>query len=528
MTPVTYLDFELGVAPARDGSVTVTLLRSPAGEARAEAVLPAAPPSLADDPLATPIELAQDFGAALFDALIGGEIRNRYDVSRQMAAAQGQGLRIKLRVDAPALPPLPWELLYDARLGDFVCLAQTTPLVRYVALPQPLQPLQVELPLRILGMVAAPEGLPPLDSAREQARVDAALAPLRAAGQAEWRWLAGQSWRALQQALQQGPWHIFHFVGHAGFDAARDEGMLLLAGEQNEAAPLYAGELARLLGDHRSLRLAVLNACEGARVGESSIFSSVALRLTQRGLPAVLAMQYPITDRAAIEFGQSFYGALAAALPVDAATGEARKAVSLSRPGAIEWATPVLHMRAPDGVLWQAQAKPTKVEETMDEKPAWWDQLPDTLGGLHTGDVGGSVIIGSVGAGARNVAIGQNITQTIVETLGEATPEDKAVIEAQFERVLAALNAASIDPRTAGRAEANLETLQAELTKTGDDDRPDAGAITRVGDWLLDNAPEIAQALAELFGLPAVGRVLGKAGEGAVAWVRRRFRRRDE
>lgn len=524
MTHLTYFDFDLSVTPLGDGRVTVDLLHSPAGEARTEAVLPALPAPLADNPLATPIALVHEYGAALFDALIGGEIRNRYDVSRQMAAAQSQGLRIKLRVDSPALPPLPWELLYDVRLGDFVCLSQATPLVRYVALPQPFQPLRVEPPLRILGMVAAPDGLPPLDTAREQARLDAALAPLRTTGHAEWNWLAGQSWRALQQVLQQGPWHIFHFVGHAGLDPAKGEGMLLLAGEQNEAVPLYAGELARLLGDHQALRLAVLNACDGARTAESGMFSSVALRLTQRGLPAVLAMQYPITDQAAIEFAQSFYGALAAALPVDAATGEARKAMSLSRPGAIEWATPVLYMRAPDGVLWQA---PVKAEEAMDDKPAWWDQLPEQLGGFSAGDVGGSVIIGTVGAGARNVAIGQNITQIITEMLGEATPADKAVIAAQFERVLAALNAAPIDPRTAGRAEANLETLQAELTKTGDDDRPDANTITRLGDWLLDNAPEIAQALAELFGLPAVGRVLGKAGEGAVAWVRRRFGRRD-
>ena len=44
-----------------------------------------------------------------------------------------------------------------------------------------------------------------------------------------------------------------------------------------------------------------------------------------------------------------------------------------------------------------------------------------------------------------------------------------------------------------------------------------------MGDWLLDNLPAIGEALGALFALPAVGRVVGKAGEGAVKWVTQRF-----
>jgi len=44
-----------------------------------------------------------------------------------------------------------------------------------------------------------------------------------------------------------------------------------------------------------------------------------------------------------------------------------------------------------------------------------------------------------------------------------------------------------------------------------------------MGDWLLDNLPAIGEALGTLFALPAVGRVVGKAGEAAVKWVQQRF-----
>jgi hypothetical protein len=44
-----------------------------------------------------------------------------------------------------------------------------------------------------------------------------------------------------------------------------------------------------------------------------------------------------------------------------------------------------------------------------------------------------------------------------------------------------------------------------------------------MGDLLLDSVPQITNAMANLFATPAVGRVVGKAGETAVTWVKRRF-----
>ncbi len=57
--------------------------------------------------------------------------------------------------------------------------------------------------------------------------------------------------------------------------------------KKGEATRLYAAELGRLLAGHRPLRLALLNACEGAKGGRD-LFSSTARILMERGLPAVL------------------------------------------------------------------------------------------------------------------------------------------------------------------------------------------------------------------------------------------------
>jgi len=583
-----------------------------------------------------------------------------------------------------------------------------------------------------LVVLSDPKDVAKLDVESEWDRLQTALADLQTRGLIALERLAGATLESLQRRLRQtdAPVHILHFIGHGDYDEKQRTGGLLWEDAARYSRFVSADILATLLYDHPSLRLAFLNACEGARSGPADLFAGVAQTLVQKRLPAVIAMQYSITDPAAIHVAHEFYQAIAASYPVDAALAEARKA--LYREGnQLEWGTPVLFMRAADGNLfrfgdhlnpqkisierdnfatepiqrridaavssnaqigeqidllvqvrlpdspllglndWQGdppasikqamkqiglkfpvdtrtgKLKPLRLkvrveapdfriegtieevleippneesecltflltpkkagncrihiklydvestylgviplmtavgkatpeqpptvayltilvmvepnanlalkERTMTEEKDSGNQRINTGGGAFIGGgvntgggdfvgrdkvvrgdevhgdkvrgnkVTGDVITANIGAGAKNIAVGKDIRQTITETVGPPTPDDKKIIEAQFQRVLDALNAPTIDPRKAGRAEGNLETLKEELTKTGADEMPNASTISRVGDWLLDNVPELTQALTELFGMPAVGRVIAKAGDSAVAWLRRRF-----
>jgi hypothetical protein len=196
---------------------------------------------------------------------------------------------------------------------------------------------------------------------------------LRERGLLELTWLEGQTWRYLQRAMRRGPWHIFHFVGHGGFDPATEEGAIALSNDAGHMDLLRAYSLAELLDDHYPLRLVFLNSCEGARGSENDAFSSTAATLVRRGVPAVVAMQYEITDRAAIEFSRDFYEALADNLPVDAAVTEARAAVSMD--SMLEWGTPVLYMHSPDGRVFELLASsprahpPPESEDRQEHDP---------------------------------------------------------------------------------------------------------------------------------------------------------------
>ncbi len=362
-----YLNFDLEIGPGK-GGIYPTAVRLPAGAVRGTLRFPFDKQTLElylskletallrsragrRQALLPQEEAIRDFGTALFDGLITGDVRALYDQQHAKARQQKMGVRIRLLVEAPDLATLPWEYLRDPRQADFLCLSPQTPLVRYVKIPQPLEPLKVQPPLRILGMIASPGDQDPLDVAGEQARLSAALGPLEAQGIVKLRWVQGQTWQALQEAIWRGPWHVFHFIGHGGFDAKADEGKLALADPQGKTHLLPGSQLGRLLANG-NLRLVVLNACEGAKGSDRDLFSSTGASLVRREIPAVVAMQAEISDAAALQFTSTFYKALAYGIPVDAALSEARTAIWISIANTLEWGTPVLYLRAPDGVLF--------------------------------------------------------------------------------------------------------------------------------------------------------------------------------
>lgn len=293
----------------------------------------------------------QELGAELFDWLFAGDARVLLDSSRQQATREGddQWLRLVLRIRPPELAALPWEFLYDTRRDDYLSLSN--PLVRYPEVLEPIRPLAVNPPLRILGMVARPSDRSQLDVELEKQWLLEAVADLTDDGRVEVTWVPGQSWRELRRAMNQQQWHIFHFIGHGGFDHDTGEGFIALE-DDGGTYRLAASKLAQLLGPHHSLRLVLLNSCESAQVDNRELFSSTATALMRRGVPAVMAMQYEISDRAAIEFARAFYEAVADGLPVDLAVRDARMSVSLARPNSLEWGTPVLYLRPSSGQIF--------------------------------------------------------------------------------------------------------------------------------------------------------------------------------
>ena len=365
MEKFTYLDFDLLIQ--RDGEhYRAQVINSPAGQAASTFGIPFSDIELENFLLkigrprrgtrrvdAPEVEAAKSFGERLFAAVFNGDVRGCLRSSMDEARRQNSGLRIRLRLtEVPELADLPWEYLYSAPpVNRFFALSNKSPLVRYLHLPEVIHPLVVTAPLRMVVMISSPRDFPSLDVEREWANLREALADLEQRGLVELKRLDSATPMALQHQLRRGQYHIFHFIGHGGFNKQNQDGMLILEDQQGKGSPVSGQILGALLHDHYPMRLVVLNACEGARSSSTDPFAGLAQSLIQQGVPAVIAMQFEITDEAAISFAREFYSALADAYPVDAAITEARKTIFTQGNG-LEWGTPVLYMRAPDGRIF--------------------------------------------------------------------------------------------------------------------------------------------------------------------------------
>jgi formylglycine-generating enzyme required for sulfatase activity len=358
-----YKPFDLMVERADQG-YRARALDSPAGEGdaglplslaadmeRLAAALEAAPRPRRGDAGTAERRLAEELGGKLFRTVFSGEVGRRFAASVHEAAIHREGLRLRLHLGSvPELSRWPWEYLYDPARKVFFAISGETPVVRYLSLPEHAPPLKLELPLSVLVVAPASIDASRLQAEQEIQRIERELAPLKRRGKVVLDELRPPTLSALDERLRGRPVHILHFIGHGKYDAEHGEGVLLFDDEHGRPSQVTGQRLAAVLFG-RDVRLVVLNACEGARHDEKDAFSGVAQTLLQGRVPAVVAMQRSISNRAAMTFAQRFYGALAEGTPVDAAVAEARLAM-VAQSQSLEWGAPVLYLRSREAELF--------------------------------------------------------------------------------------------------------------------------------------------------------------------------------
>jgi CHAT domain len=300
---------------------------------------------------ATPPErIAREFGRRLTEVLLAGDARVIFDRCRTQARHDRSAMRILLSTDGPRVSEIPWEFAVDPQVQDDY-LALRLSLARSPRVSEPVPPLHVDPPLRVLGVQARPHDLPQLDADQEREHIAAAFATV-SSDLVDVTWLPGDGWRDISNALSSRPWHVLHFVGHGGFNQELESGYLELSDERGQAMRVPATDIGRAVARCPQLRLVVINACESASTGTAGVFASTAAKLMNEGIPAVVAMQYEITDPAALAFAATFYEAIAHGTPVDRAVTMARETLKVTL-GSLEWATPVLFLASPETRIFQ-------------------------------------------------------------------------------------------------------------------------------------------------------------------------------
>ncbi len=355
-----YQDFTITITGSADQGYTITVLDAAGG--RVSAALP-----LPDACLATQIAAVADLapqtdheatlrttGEGLFRWAIQGALETHLRLAwdRAQRAQPQQGLRLRLSIDAPELSVWPWELLHDPERNHAFATAQTTLLVRYFDQANHFgAPAEqtASLPLDVLLVLPA---VADLDLAQEQRSIEAVAAAMP--GALRVRALTGTITRSdLADALLTRDYDIIHFSGHGAFLDGR--GYAGLNKPDGSVDWIHSGVLSRLAVNHRSVKLVVLNTCNSGRSDASRAFQGLASQMVRYGVPAVVAMQYPVTDTAANILAREFYKRLCTgedAGQVDVALTYARGMLAVLHPEERDWVAPVLFTHAPDGVIY--------------------------------------------------------------------------------------------------------------------------------------------------------------------------------
>ncbi len=292
----------------------------------------------------------KSLGITLYQCLFVGEIAMLFQRSLGETLARDDiGLRLRLSIEAPELNVLPWELLYLPEQHLFLAASVETPLCRYLSIPTPIRSITAPDQLWILAVIPQSSGLNTEPEKQILREVEAKLKP-----RIKVDFLDGPATpEAIRTALRNNDYHILHYAGHGLFKD--DQGFLFLDYDEDSSERMTADRFANYFLDYPSIRLIVLNACQGAVRSAHQVLVGMAPQLVLRGAPAVIAMQDTIRDNDAVLFAIEFYSELCHERQggqVEVAVSCARKALLQSGSQINGFGLPVLFLRALDGKLW--------------------------------------------------------------------------------------------------------------------------------------------------------------------------------
>ena len=265
----------------------------------------------------------------------------------------------------------PWEYLFSPeRQGESECnffIAQRTrmALTRHLALTNVRKASPVRPPLKVLLVapssdekkVESSSVLEGLQSLEDSKRIELSCLPSLDASGPESRRV---TFRDFTRALGWSP-HVIHFIGHGTHKVQGDRvvGQLAFTDETGAKATWVSDQaFANAIADNSpSVYLVFLQACETAEpmtTGSYQTIAGVAQSVSQKSVPAVVAMHYRVRGSVGNALAREFYSKLADQGSVLLALNHARTEVGMDA-GDDQglWAAfglPVLYVRGP-GVI---------------------------------------------------------------------------------------------------------------------------------------------------------------------------------
>jgi len=327
------------------------------GQARGETLVPSES-ILTQIAAKNPSKLSQttfdNIGETLYKSIMVGDVSKLVFDTLEESTRFKQSTHVELRFDADqiSLAKYPWELIKN-ELGQFLVRDGIIDMTRCITYPQPMPSLRRDLhKISLLRVISQPPSLPPITA------VELVVKNIET--------IIHATFSKFQRKLlveRISSWGL-QFDGHGALvlkcqkcnkinelkakKCIRCESSLSKAKRIGVLAFEHNGDVDFVTTDefgsvlyNSGIQLALLLACETARVGNKIIFNGLAPGLILSGVPVVIGMQFPVLDSFANQFANTFYDVLLE-------TGDLLKAVSTARRMNLRgaWYSPSLYLRS--------------------------------------------------------------------------------------------------------------------------------------------------------------------------------------
>ena len=340
----------------------------------------------------------QHLGRNMYNAVFPGRVGDFFELilqnikdernirNGQQGGNKNRWLRVIIEVH-PTSPISTWplEFLYCERMGTWLATERPSlTLSRHLTLGGTLDLRLQEPPLRTLVVISDPEELGGVISTKVLEEIGKLAKPPK---EGEEKSMDVKVLGRLKNYQQDIPgidyldqpakyenivelikeeWqpHVLHFIGHGKFE--KNKGCLGFIKDDDDAHTvdwISADDISQLFTDWLP-RLVLLQACQGAQSGTEPGFMSLADRISKRNIPAVVAMQFAITNDFATIFAQGFYEALRDGQDVDAAVQIGRyKITNKARWTNRDFGAPVLFTYRPDAIMHRIHTPSTRIAQ---------------------------------------------------------------------------------------------------------------------------------------------------------------------
>ena len=335
-------------------------------------------------------------GSTLFSTLFSGPLGR--ELWRRMAEVErlDRGLRLRILSNSERTQHLPWELMFDPSRSDFMALSGRIALVR----TRPEGYLRGESPkplarLRILAAEADPTG----GTMNTGEDIETLRALASTSGLVELKVLHGTTPEALEQALAENKFDVFHFAGSGEVlpYVSKRGGVrqaLRLIGATSSEALVDRQDLGKML-QRAGVRFAVLNACRSDWIARS----------VARYVPAVIGLREDAQVESCLLLCRSLYQSLLLQrMPLDLAVTAARQAMNLgARPGIADWCKLIFYLQQNDGTFLAPaeSARPTATSLSVPPKNKEYAKLARLLD-VHEANL--DALTKGTGLGAASVS----------------------------------------------------------------------------------------------------------------------------